>query len=262
MDKNCTLTPCARFLTHGLFMTSFSIGVSASPLADRRNLTEHYSNGTDTRVSASNCMQRIFLWLKSDEIPLTSKIAAIAFPPILAIGAWYLAGQVAMVLALLFVAVPILIWTAIEGNLLASRVEDARQREIEQKTAFQQMQNAVGGIDAFHRLPLLNIGNRRGATDYLDFITPQEMTSPVMRGEDAAKRPFICLKIRSSRPEDNGREFVVTFFQRYTEGSLWTWGSTHHRAVFGNVIRNEDREAIRQIVVDQTHPHFTLIPSP
>jgi hypothetical protein len=248
----------AKFSTNGLFMGSFPINVSTSLSADRWNLTEQHSNGTDAKVAPSNCMQQIVLWLKSNETPLISKIAAVAF---LAIGAGYLAGQTAIAfLAFLCIAFPVLTWAILEWDRLTLRVEEAKQRAFEQTAAFQQMQNAVGGPDAFHRLPILDIGNRMGSTGYLDFITPQNMTSPVMRGKDVAGRPFICLKMRSSRPEDSGQEFVVTFFRRYDSDGLWTWGSTHNRGgMFGNVIRNEDRKAIQQIVVTKNHPHFTLV---
>lgn len=123
------------------------------------------------------------------------------------------------------------------------------------------MQDAVGGSAAFNRLPVLDIGTRTGDTGYLDFLRVNDLPHPVMRGMDKLGRPFIALKLRSNLPKDRGREFVVTFFQRYTDDAgRWTWGTTHTETdLFGNVIRDKDRAAIRQIVVTRNNPQFTLI---
>ena len=43
--------------------------------------------------------------------------------------------------------------------------------------------------------PILDVGNRQGMTDYIDFIHESEVTSPVMRGIDRFKRPFIVMKV-------------------------------------------------------------------
>jgi len=69
--------------------------------------------------------------------------------------------------------------------------------------------------DAYLTLPILNIGDRKGHTDYIDFITPDEMTSPIMIGIDRFQRFFISFCIKYKR---NGhyRINVFTLFQRYT----------------------------------------------
>ena len=65
-------------------------------------------------------------------------------------------------------------------------------------------------------LPILDIGNKQGFTDYIDFIEPDEVNYPVMQGTDRFRRNFIVLKMIV-----NKEQFFQTFFQRYTNGSGW-----------------------------------------
>ena len=65
-------------------------------------------------------------------------------------------------------------------------------------------------------LPILDIGNKQGFTDYIDFIKPDEVKYPVMQGIDCFRRKFIVLKMIV-----NKKQFFQTFFQRYTNGSSW-----------------------------------------
>ena len=63
------------------------------------------------------------------------------------------------------------------------------------------VQNAVGGKDAFDRIPILDLKNRKSAMDHIippgsiDFIQLDDLTDPVMQGIDAYGRPFIALKL-------------------------------------------------------------------
>lgn len=50
-----------------------------------------------------------------------------------------------------------------------------------------------------YRLPVLDLGNQIGRTDYIDFIQPANMPHSVMRFRDQSSRPGIALKIRASR---------------------------------------------------------------
>ena len=67
-------------------------------------------------------------------------------------------------------------------------------------------------------IPVLNIGNRQGSTDYIDFITYDEVTSPIMTGVDKFNRRFIVIKAEF---EGIDKKFMQTFFQRYTDGDRW-----------------------------------------
>lgn len=65
------------------------------------------------------------------------------------------------------------------------------------------------------KYPRLDLGQRVGRTEYIDFILPDELTAPVMRGVDCLQRKFICIRIILS----NGRKVATTFFQRHANNS-------------------------------------------
>ena len=65
-------------------------------------------------------------------------------------------------------------------------------------------------------IPILDVGDRQGATNYIDFIDVDEVTSPVMTGIDKFNRRFVVIK---AQIEDH--EYMQTFFQRYTNENLW-----------------------------------------
>jgi hypothetical protein len=70
--------------------------------------------------------------------------------------------------------------------------------------------------------PTLDIGQRMGATGYIDVIKASEMTAPVMKGRDYVRRPFLC--VRADILCSDGGAVIptfATFFQRYTDGDLW-----------------------------------------
>ena len=78
------------------------------------------------------------------------------------------------------------------------------------------IENTSISIETTH-IPKLDIGERVGTTDYIDFITWKEVTSPVMWGIDIFSRPFFIIKCIV-----NGKHNLMqTFFQRYTQGSKW-----------------------------------------
>ena len=64
----------------------------------------------------------------------------------------------------------------------------------------------AGGYAA---LPVLNTGARNGRTGYIDYIQPEEMTAPIMRGVDNQNRHFVVIRARNSQ----GTLSCQTFFQ-------------------------------------------------
>ena len=77
----------------------------------------------------------------------------------------------------------------------------------------------------YNNFPVLNVGKRIGATDYIDFITKEEVTHPVMIGIDFFRRKFIVIKAIV----DN-KICIQTFFQRYSDDlKLWIGAN-----VYGN----------------------------
>ncbi len=88
------------------------------------------------------------------------------------------------------------------------------------------IENTSISIETTH-IPKLDIGERVGATDYIDFIRWKEVTSPVMWGIDRFSRTFFVVKCIV-----NGKhKLMQTFFQRYTQGSQWQ-GCGHATTTF------------------------------
>jgi hypothetical protein len=57
-------------------------------------------------------------------------------------------------------------------------------------------------------MEVLDIGQRTGSTDYIDFVRSHEMRYEVMIGRDIFKRSFVCVRHPTG---------VLTFFQRYSD---------------------------------------------
>lgn len=72
-------------------------------------------------------------------------------------------------------------------------------------------------------VPILDIGDKRGWTDYIDFIKESDMTAPVMKGVDVYGREFVALKVKSDNNNDNIPKLSVeVFFRRYSDSEkLW-----------------------------------------
>ena len=84
-----------------------------------------------------------------------------------------------------------------------------------------------------------NIGDRMGTTDYIDFLTLDEVPKNVMKGVDCYGRKFLTLKV-GGYDLDNNRFFKTAqvFFERYTDEPyiasgqfgdnmfIWTTGGT------------------------------------
>ncbi|QLH36215.1 MAG: hypothetical protein HWD61_08810 [Parachlamydiaceae bacterium] len=106
-------------------------------------------------------------------------------------------------------------------------------------------------------MPILDLGNRKGATGYIDFLSPKELNYPLMKGVDCHQRPFIACKLLNTR----GESFVVTLFQRYTDSDAWTWGGNSAPSGFApnaaRLVSNETFDYFRQIL-NRSHPEYRL----
>jgi hypothetical protein len=97
-------------------------------------------------------------------------------------------------------------------------------RDDETDTTMPKLIEALGGQAAFEALPVLDLGTcaaSGGGTGYIDFVRADDMSAPIMRGEDEAGRPFVAFRIESAR---RGGPYVETLFRRYTAGPVWTSG--------------------------------------
>lgn len=72
------------------------------------------------------------------------------------------------------------------------------------------------GENIINKLPVLDLGNRRGSTDYIDFIRVNEMKYSLMKGIDCHRRPFIAFKCsvysdkKKPRTEGHSRYILST----------------------------------------------------
>ena len=75
--------------------------------------------------------------------------------------------------------------------------------------------NAIAHI--YDKLPILDLKNRVGYTDYIDFIEVKDMPYSIMKGSDIYNRPFVAFKVKTFDTHTNETDEIVgTFFQRYT----------------------------------------------
>ena len=95
-------------------------------------------------------------------------------------------------------------------------------------------------------IPILDIGRRKGATDYIDFINYHEVNEPVMKGTDIYNRDFIVLKFAI----DNICG-IQTFFQRYSDSyNLWVGCGPIDKTLINTIgsIKQIQAELIRDII--------------
>jgi hypothetical protein len=96
------------------------------------------------------------------------------------------------------------------------------------------------------KYPILDIGQRCGDTDYIDFIKYDEVTEPVMHGVDKFNRKFVVIKFLV----DNKHKLMQTFFQRYTDGYGWM-GCGHATINLLDTTGNMDRKEYQSIFLQQ-----------
>lgn len=218
-------------------------------------------------IEPNGFMETAVQWLTSDETPTLYKIGALALPLILSYAIGTLIGY--PLLSSAIIVLPTSLYALVAWISLNARRNEVQECAQSIASELNNIRTAVGGVEAFNALPVLDIGDRIGDTGYLDFIQPEHMPHSVMRGTDSVGRPFISLKIRSNSPrEPDGQDpFVITFFQRFINKADWTFcrysgydpiGPAGER-IFGDFVRDEDRAIIRQIVVDRNHPILTLV---
>lgn len=85
-------------------------------------------------------------------------------------------------------------------------------------------------------LPILDLGDRGGHTDYIDFVMPEEMTSPIMKFTDKFRRPGLIFRLKGKSDDKiiihntaiNIKDICTTLaiFKRYTESynTVWSFG--------------------------------------
>jgi hypothetical protein len=116
-------------------------------------------------------------------------------------------------------------------------------------------------------LRVLNITGRVGATDYIDFIDPQEMCESKMAFLDDFRRPGFVLRLyQKGQPE---KLYTFAAFQRYTNNARnWSYGWGHSDATLEHAMYEYHRRlemespfqnmamepAVLRAILNGTHP--------
>jgi hypothetical protein len=92
------------------------------------------------------------------------------------------------------------------------------------------------------KLPVLDT-DKTGSTGYIDFIRVEDMSHSVMKGIDVFGRPFLTLKVISSKGP-----MVGTFFQRYSDDcNYWAYGTCYDSFLYhDSKVRVSDYEDVTE----------------
>jgi len=147
-------------------------------------------------------------------------------------------------------------------------------RRLDENTYISNVDDLNQFIEEYFGTPeVLDLGDRRGHTDYIDFLLPADLVgsnvTDVHRRRGVAFH-MVMKQAFESVPE--GYEVVIALFQRYTNGSGLSFGNGRSDATIANVIRvhAEDREdePIRSMcwrvgdladIVQGRHPYVGLV---
>lgn len=77
-------------------------------------------------------------------------------------------------------------------------------------------------------VPELDVKDREGRTNYIDFIQKDEITSPVMKGKDKYSRPFVIIKAIGKLGSGKETPLSQTFFERYPRDKSIKIGEPGH----------------------------------
>jgi len=120
---------------------------------------------------------------------------------------------------------------------------------------------ALGGAEKVFNLPVLDLGNREGFTDYIDFLRSKELTAPIMRGTDKKGRPFIALKLKDKHTD---RVAVVCLFQRRADANKNCWaagvGTIAYNALSFSTAESVESYAEKvDMLLKGTHTDYSLV---
>lgn len=112
------------------------------------------------------------------------------------------------------------------------------------------------GIQHFGQIPILDLHGQMGETNYIDFLQPQDLSAPIMKGQDKYGRPFIALKLIN---QETGNLFVATLFQRYQDSDRWIFISREDQfnTLMQAVVGPREEEIFQQVLYG-IHPNFHL----
>jgi hypothetical protein len=126
-------------------------------------------------------------------------------------------------------------------DMKKKHMADVTENDIKQSEYLKIFKNA--GVD-INTLPVLDLGDRMGNTDYIDFIDYKEMKAPIMKFRDCYGRPGIILiltnKVDFTSRYDERKTVkpgeykgTIALFQRYTDlPTKWSFGFGHSDPTF------------------------------
>lgn len=140
------------------------------------------------------------------------------------------------------------------GYQTAADIVEAHQRQEEASNLEQLDQpvlDLIGGRSAYESLPSLSL-NERDISQLSCRLTPQDMSSSIMKGTDRYNRPVLCFKIFD---RTNKTCFVETIYRRYSrQTSDNPWIKTPSaKSIFGGtlVIQGHALDKLRQVLQAQ-----------
>ena len=92
-------------------------------------------------------------------------------------------------------------------------------------------QRLISDILSTQDIDVLDIGERVGATGYIDFIGIKEITAPLMRGIDIHYRPFFTICADIVYDDGTCIPTFTTIFQRYTDSTILWHTAGHYRKI-------------------------------
>jgi hypothetical protein len=82
--------------------------------------------------------------------------------------------------------------------------------------------------------PILDVGDRKGTTGYIDFINTNEFSEPFNKGIDSFGRKFITFRANIEYEDGKITETFTTLFQRYAERENLWMGAGRHTHLFAS----------------------------
>lgn len=111
-------------------------------------------------------------------------------------------------------------------------------------------------FDNLDNIPTFDLKGRMGKTDYIDFLTVDDLPQSIYRGIDHQGRPFFTFKIRDNL---KNTVFVETIFQRFPNNrDLWVRGG-HEGTMFNSAVIQDKEVKIIGEVLSGKHPRFKLV---
>lgn len=96
--------------------------------------------------------------------------------------------------------------------------------------------------------PIIDIGDKVGSTDYIDFIKYSDITSSVSKGCDRYGRPFLVIRALITKSDGSTNTTLETFFQRYDDTSYLWHGCGHADHFFLNTVGGLKMSQVKFII--------------